>query len=166
MAELDIRTRGISLAFMAAIDDVTDSLASVAPDDIDNLTTGTIRVDVGDNIVELLTSIITVAAEHGVVIDSVDELITAADIAERRKLTRSSITRYIHGDRGRGNFPAPINPGARHELYRWLEVQAWFDQAPALVNIAAVDLAVRLRQQLCGASADIRHLCVNVLLAP
>ena len=79
--------------------------------------------------------------------------------------TRGAITRYIHGDRGRGDFPASINPGARHELYRWLQVQAWFDDTKTSVDIAAVDIAIRLRQQLINAPNDIRELCLDVVLA-
>lgn len=59
-----------------------------------------------------------------------DDLVTAADIAQRLGRTRESVRLLITGQRGRGSFPAPIaHSQRRNRLWRWNEVAAWADPA-------------------------------------
>src|SRR5262245_38189730 len=39
------------------------------------------------------------------------DLLTLADIAVRIGQSRESIRRYVTGERGKGSFPPPVNPG-------------------------------------------------------
>ena len=54
--------------------------------------------------------------------------VSIADIAERTGRTRESVRLLVEGKRGPGGFPAPAtNPFRRHRLWRWLEVDRWFE---------------------------------------
>ncbi|MGQ0805943.1 MAG: helix-turn-helix transcriptional regulator [Actinomycetota bacterium] len=56
-----------------------------------------------------------------------DDLLTAAEIAERTGRTRESVRLLVSGERGPGNFPPPISRlRTRNRLWRWSEVAAWF----------------------------------------
>ena len=55
-----------------------------------------------------------------------DDLVTAAEIAERLGRSRESVRLLIAGGRGPGGFPAPISHlKARGRLWRWVEVERW-----------------------------------------
>jgi len=55
-----------------------------------------------------------------------DDLVTASEIAERLNRTRESIRLLIAGERGGGNFPAPVSHlPSRTRLWRWSEVATW-----------------------------------------
>ncbi|HVA41928.1 MAG TPA: hypothetical protein VNF50_00430 [Acidimicrobiales bacterium] len=54
-----------------------------------------------------------------------DELVYAAEIAERASRTRGSIGHLISGVRGPGDFPPPAHHATRNPLWRWSEVEAW-----------------------------------------
>lgn len=141
--------------FLAAIDTATDSEGVVLIDR--NRDSGTVDIET-DDAMTAIASVIDAAHTHGVAVLSVDELVTASEIASRAGVTRGAITNFVSGARGRGAFPTAINPGARNELYRWAEVNAWLnhstpDDAQA---IAAIDTAVRLSAQLTGLSASAR----------
>lgn len=56
-----------------------------------------------------------------------DDLVTAAEIAERTGRTRESVRLLVSGERGPGNFPPPTSRlRTRNRLWRWSEVAAWF----------------------------------------
>ncbi len=55
-----------------------------------------------------------------------DELVSGADIAERTGRSRQSISALINGSRGRGGWPRPVAGNVRSPLWRWSDVQAWF----------------------------------------
>ena len=150
--------------FAAAIDDATDSNGNVGFKE--GTRRGVVDVETSDPIETILT-IAGVATEFGVRIVSVDELVTAADIAQRTGRTRGSVGHLISGIRGNGLFPAPINEGARHELYRWAQVEAWFnaDERPAELetadSIAVLDAVVRLHTQILGLPSASRQQLAN-----
>jgi predicted DNA-binding transcriptional regulator AlpA len=56
-----------------------------------------------------------------------DELVSAADVADRTGRTRSSISSLINGTRGPGDWPRPIAGNVRSPLWRWSDVAAWFE---------------------------------------
>jgi hypothetical protein len=55
-----------------------------------------------------------------------DELVPAADIADRTGRSRQSVSALINGSRGPGNWPRPVAGNVRSPLWRWADVQAWF----------------------------------------
>lgn len=56
-----------------------------------------------------------------------EDLVTAADIAERTGRTRESVRLLIAGERGPGRFPPPISHvKARGRIWRWTDVARWF----------------------------------------
>lgn len=56
-----------------------------------------------------------------------DELVSAADIAERTGRSRQSISTLIAGSRGPGSWPRPVAGNVRSPLWRWSDVAVWFD---------------------------------------
>ncbi len=57
-------------------------------------------------------------------------LVSIADIAERTGRTRESVRLLVAGKRGPGGFPAPAtDPFRRHRLWRWIEVDRWFEDS-------------------------------------
>lgn len=56
-----------------------------------------------------------------------DELVWASEIAERVGRSRQSVDQLIKGQRGPGGFPAPASHATRNPLWRWSEVDAWFE---------------------------------------
>lgn len=56
-----------------------------------------------------------------------DELVSAADIAERTGRSRQSISSLISGTRGPGAWPRPVAGNVRSPLWRWSDVAAWFE---------------------------------------
>jgi len=77
-----------------------------------------------------------------------DDLVTAAEIAERLGRTRESVRLLIAGKRGAGDFPAPTSH-LRHRtrLWRWSDVIAWDsgERQPDAELVAAVNAALELR---------------------
>jgi predicted DNA-binding transcriptional regulator AlpA len=57
-----------------------------------------------------------------------DELVSASDIAERTGRSRQSISALINGTRGPGAWPRPVAGNVRSPLWRWSDVQAWFQK--------------------------------------
>lgn len=56
-----------------------------------------------------------------------DDLVWASEIAERLGRTRQSVDLLIKAQRGPGGFPAPASHATRNPLWRWSEVEAWFE---------------------------------------
>lgn len=57
-----------------------------------------------------------------------DELVSAADIAERVGRSRQSVSSLISGGRGPGHWPRPVAGNVRSPLWRWSDVAAWFQE--------------------------------------
>ena len=55
----------------------------------------------------------------------VEDRVTAAGIADKAKVTQAAVRYWITGERGPGNFPAPVIPRERASLYSWAEVAGW-----------------------------------------
>ena len=55
----------------------------------------------------------------------VEDRVTAAGIADKAKVTQAAVRYWITGERGPGNFPAPVIPRERASLYPWAEVAGW-----------------------------------------
>lgn len=56
-----------------------------------------------------------------------DDLVSQSDIAQRRSRSRESISQLVQGERGPGGFPLPRFVVSGRGLWRWPEVEAWFD---------------------------------------
>ncbi len=56
-----------------------------------------------------------------------DDLVFMADIATRRGRSKESVSLLVEGRRGPGGFPAAAHVTAGHRLWRWSEVERWFD---------------------------------------
>lgn len=56
-----------------------------------------------------------------------EDLVSQADIAQRRGRSRESISQLVKGERGPGNFPLPKYFVAGRGLWRWRDVEQWFD---------------------------------------
>lgn len=82
-----------------------------------------------------------------------DDLVTAAEIAERLGRSRESVRLLISGERGRGDFPAPVSHmRSRNRLWRWSDVTAWQGvkgtELSSVRLIAALNAALELRNRM------------------
>jgi hypothetical protein len=90
-----------------------------------------------------------------------DDIVTAADIAERLDRTRESVRLLIAGRRGPGSFPAPISHGRdRGRLWRWSDVVMWLDrfepeEKEAAQFVAAANASLELRSRLARMTDEI-----------
>jgi hypothetical protein len=90
-----------------------------------------------------------------------DPLLSVLDIAERTGRTREAVRQAINGLRAR-RFPPPVNgPRARHRLWRWSEVAAFYSidddctrQAARVGDAANGWLALRRSAPGLAPSAD------------
>jgi hypothetical protein len=82
-----------------------------------------------------------------------DDLVTLSEIAQRLGRTRESVRLLAAGERGGGEFPAPVSHlRSRNRLWRWSDVAAWagvdggqeVEQAQLL---AAMNAALELRNR-------------------
>jgi len=114
-------------------DEDTDRLVERVPDDV-AVETGpkahAIGFDrEGDDLLELILDALTQVVDAGLEPVAIeDELVTAADIAERTGRSRQSISMLIAGDRGPGGFPLPAAGHPRSALWRWEDVAQWMEQ--------------------------------------
>lgn len=80
-----------------------------------------------------------------------DDLVTAAEIAERLGRSRESVRLLIAGKRGSGGFPTPVSHARqRNRLWRWSEVARWTGYADNAELerariVAATNAALELR---------------------
>lgn len=56
-----------------------------------------------------------------------DELVSMSDVAELTGRSRQSISMLVSGQRGAGDFPAPVAGNVRSPLWHWADVAAWFE---------------------------------------
>lgn len=114
----------------------------------------------------VLTAIADVESVEGLRVLHVDpdDLVWASEIAERVGRTRQSVDLLIKGQRGPGGFPAPASHATRNPLWRWSEVEAWFERyegRPADTERAAVLGAVNgalLARHSARGSQDAKQL--------
>lgn len=78
-----------------------------------------------DAIISAIRAIETVDGLEVLHVDP-DELVWAAEIAQRTGRTRQSVDQLIKGQRGPGGFPSPATHATRNPLWRWSEVETWF----------------------------------------
>lgn len=80
-----------------------------------------------------------------------DDLVTMTEIAERLGRSREGVRLLIAGERGHGDFPAPVSHlRSRNRLWRWSDVAEWAGKASSADIhsarfIAAVNAALELR---------------------
>ncbi len=96
-----------------------------------------------------------------------DDLVTAADIAERLGRTRESVRLLIAGARGPGGFPAPVwRLRTRNRLWRWSDVAAWAKLDTTLEAnarlVAAVNAALELRRVVTELPEDERSFVASL----
>lgn len=84
-----------------------------------------------------------------------DDLVNAADIAQRLGRSRESVRLLIAGERGPGGFPPPVSHlKARGRLWRWTEVARWVQRAldeelqgaDTAILVAALNDALEIRR--------------------
>lgn len=86
-----------------------------------------------------------------------DDLVTAAEIAERLGRTRESVRLLISGQRGAGDFPAPVSHARRrNRLWRWSDVVAWSaPDDPEAIAVARLVAAVNAKLALSRLASQI-----------
>ncbi|MGH3813685.1 MAG: helix-turn-helix transcriptional regulator [Pseudonocardiaceae bacterium] len=58
-----------------------------------------------------------------------DDWLTASEIAERVGRSRQSVALLARGERGPGDFPAPVaRQRSSNRLWSWSEAEAWFER--------------------------------------
>jgi len=96
-----------------------------------------------------------------------DDLVTAADIAERMGRTRESVRLLIAGERGSGGFPAPVSHlRARNRLWRWSDVAHWAGLDTTSLDdarlVRAINAALELRGTVSDLPADEQSLVTSL----
>jgi hypothetical protein len=89
-----------------------------------------------------------------------DELVSAAEIADRVGLNRETIRLYAVGRRGPGTFPPPVTRlRSRSPLYRWTDVAPWLAHhgGTAATN-AIAELETATLIGMLNAAFDLRRL--------
>jgi len=91
-----------------------------------------------------------------------EDLVTVEDIAEKTARTAQAVGHWVTGERGPGQFPAPvIHRSSRVKLYSWAQVARWLSDArlgeidtvaaEVASAAAAVDALLRARHVLSDA---------------
>ena len=111
----------------------------------------------------MLAAIADVEAVEGLAALHVDpdDLVWASEIAERLGRTRQSVDLLIKGQRGPGGFPAPASHTTRNPLWRWSEVEAWFEayegrpaDAERSAVLGAINGALEARRSARGSNDE------------
>jgi len=95
-----------------------------------------------------------------------DDMVTAAEIAERLGRSRESVRLLIAGKRGAGDFPAPVSHlRQRTRLWRWSDVIAWDrgERQPEAELIAALNAALTVRSHAPLVDAPYRGMITDIL---
>ena len=112
-----------------------------------------------------------VATVDGIEVERVepDDLVTAAEIAQRLGRTRESVRLLIAGKRGPGDFPAPATHlRDRNRLWRWTDVARWAgvltpeDMAGA-VFVAALNALLAWRRTRAELGDDDRERVIELV---
>lgn len=102
-----------------------------------------------------------------------DDLVSAADIAERTGRSRQSISTLIAGARGPGGWPRPVAGNVRSPLWRWSDIAEWFasfdgggrpSDDPDARFIAATNDVLAARRTLGRLDARSRAMIVRRLV--
>jgi hypothetical protein len=112
-----------------------------------------------DDAVQAIVSAVRDVEAAGIkVTGAIEDRVTAAGIADKAGVTTAAVRYWVTGERGPGNFPAPVIPRERASLYSWAEVSAWLAWAKLgeVNHIAAetakacliVDAAITVRNGL------------------
>jgi hypothetical protein len=84
----------------------------------------------GDDAVRAIISAIEDAEAAGMTVTGVaEDQVSVGEIAERAKVTSSSVRYWVTGERGPGGFPEPRVRRQRGSLYSWAVVSAWLASA-------------------------------------
>lgn len=102
-----------------------------------------------------------------------DELVSAADIAERTGRSRQSISSLFSGVRGPGGWPRPVAGNVRSPLWRWSDIATWFEEFDgsqevdheAAAFLAAVNEVLAARRALRLVSPRTRKALLRPLTA-
>jgi hypothetical protein len=81
--------------------------------------------------------------------------VSVGEIAERAKVTSTSVRYWVTGERGPGGFPEPRVRHQRGSLYSWAEVSAWL----AASKLGEVDHLAAETARACaliGAALTVR----------
>ncbi len=89
-----------------------------------------------------------------------DELVSAAEVADRVRLSRETIRLYAMGRRGPGGFPPPVaRIRGRSPLYRWTDVAPWLARhAGPAASRARAELDAAILIGMLNAALDLRRL--------
>ncbi len=89
-----------------------------------------------------------------------DELVSAAEIANRVGLNRETIRLYAMGRRGPGTFPPPVaRLRSRSPLYRWTDVAPWLAHHGGKAAAHAIaELGTATLIGMLNAAFDLRQL--------
>ena len=75
------------------------------------------------------------------------DFVTVAEIARRAGYSREYIRKLIKGERGNGDFPAPLAGSSSTTLiYSWVEVTSWLSVSNILKNNDALIMAKIIKQ--------------------
>ncbi len=97
-----------------------------------------------------------------------DELVSAAEIAERVGLSRETIRLYAMGRRGPGTFPPPAaRLRSRSPLYRWTDVAPWLaHKGGTAAAYASAELGTATLIGMLNAAFDLRRLVLQTAEHP
>lgn len=160
----------------ALTDEQADALYGCCDDGTESEVDGVVRLDFGRSgrsFTEAVRSALVDVRRCGyraARVEEEDELVTAAEIAERTRRSRESVRLLIAGKRGPGDFPPPFINGRSHRLWRWTDVERWFatyerretrleDHGPA---VDAINLILALRRQRTVLRPDERRELARV----
>jgi predicted DNA-binding transcriptional regulator AlpA len=156
----------------ALSDELLDRLFEAGCDDATFSTKGDLTFADFDREAESLVDAVTSAIESVESIDDLevlhidpDELVWAAEIADRSGRSRQNVDQLVKGQRGPGDFPAPASHATRNPLWRWSEVEAWFaryeEREPDIqrsVVIGALNGALQARHGLRSEVSNAKQL--------
>jgi len=75
------------------------------------------------------------------------DFVTVAEIARRAGYSREYIRKLIKGERGNGDFPAPLAGSSSTTLiYSWVEVTSWLSVSNILKNNDALKMAKIIKE--------------------
>lgn len=121
----------------------------------------------------VISALRAVSSVDGLRVDRVEpeDLVTASEIAERSGRSREMIRLLIAGERGSGNFPAPVSHlRGRNRLWRWSDVAAWLGEVERerlhdAVFIAALNAALEVARRRPELQDDERELVAELVTA-
>lgn len=139
-------------------DRVIDAVADAGCDDatfgsVDGIGFGEFEREAPSFAEAVLSAIADVESVAGLRVRRVepDDLLTLSEIAERLGRSREGVRLLVAGERGAGDFPAPVSHlRSRFRLWRWTDVAAWAgsvseeERARARV-VALVNASLELR---------------------